>query len=88
MISVGAFTLSLKWYAWATDNRAIVLSEELEVLADPDAKDTVLFKIHVGTMVNAERNEGDWALINLSKEKRGWERSNQLERIVKRKGES
>ena len=84
MISVGAFTLSLKWYAWVTDNRAIVLSEELEVLAGPDAKDTVLFKLHVGTMVDAERNEGDWVLINLSKEKRGWVRSSQLERIVRR----
>lgn len=76
--------MALKWGAWATDNRAVVLSEEMVVQAGPDTRDTVLFKLHAGTVVRVERTENDWTLLQLSKDKRGWAQSDRLERIVKR----
>jgi len=85
VISIGGCALALKWYTWASDNRAVILSEEVVVQAGPDSRDTVLFKLHAGTVVRVERTENDWTLLQLSKDKRGWAESNQLERIVKRK---
>jgi tetratricopeptide (TPR) repeat protein len=82
-ITIGASILGLKWYGVTTDTRAVVLSEEAEVHAGPDPGDTILFKIHEGTVVHHERFEGDWALLHLSENKRGWARSKQLERIVR-----
>jgi tetratricopeptide (TPR) repeat protein len=81
-ISIGACALALKWVAWATDNRAVVLSKEIVVQAGPDSRDTVLFKLHAGTVVGIERTENDWTLLQLSKDKRGWAESYQLERII------
>jgi tetratricopeptide (TPR) repeat protein len=82
-ICIGVCALALKWYEFTTDKRAVVLSDEVEVHAGPDIGDTVLFKIHEGTIVHHERSEGDWVLLHLSKNKRGWARSEQLERIVR-----
>ena len=83
IIGIGGFALALKWYQVTTDDRAVVLSDEVEVRAGPDPGDTALFKIHEGTIVHHERSEGDWALLHLSKDKRGWAPSKQLERIVR-----
>lgn len=88
LISIGGCASALKWYTWASDNRAVILSEEIVVQAGPDSRDTVLFKLHAGTVVRVERTENDWTLLQLSKDKRGWAESNQLERIVKRKRSS
>jgi tetratricopeptide (TPR) repeat protein len=83
VIGIGGCALALKWYQFTTDNRAVVLSDEVEVRAGPDPGDTALFKIHEGTIVHHERSEGDWVLLHLSKDKRGWARAKQLERIVR-----
>jgi tetratricopeptide (TPR) repeat protein len=83
LISIGVCTLMLKWVAWATDNRAVVLAEEIAVQAGPDSRDTLLFKLHAGTIVGVERTENNWTLLQLSKDKRGWVESNQIERIIK-----
>jgi tetratricopeptide (TPR) repeat protein len=85
LIGIGGCALALKWTARATDNRAVVLSQEVLVQAGPDSRNTVLFKLHAGTLVRVERTENDWTLLKLSKDKRGWAESNQLERIIKRK---
>jgi tetratricopeptide (TPR) repeat protein len=82
-IGIGGCTLALKWYGYAFDNRAVVLSDEIEVRAGPDPANTTLFKIHEGAIVNYERTEGDWVLLHLSKDKRGWAESEHLERILK-----
>ena len=82
-IGIGGCMLALKWYEFTNDNRAVVLSDEVEVRAGPDPGDTVLFKIHEGTVVHHERSEGDWGLLHLSKDKRGWVESKQLERIIR-----
>ena len=82
-IGIAGCALALKWYQFTTDDRAVVLSDEVEVRAGPDPGDTALFKIHEGTIVHHERAEGDWVLLHLSKDKRGWAPSKQLERIVR-----
>jgi tetratricopeptide (TPR) repeat protein len=86
VISIAGCALALKWVAWVTDDRAVVLSEEVLVQAGPDSRDTVLFKLHAGTLVHVERTEDDWTLLQVSEDKRGWAASNQLERIIKRTG--
>ena len=83
VIGIGGCALALKWYQVTTDDRAVVLSDEVEVRAGPDPGDTTLFKINEGTVVHHERSEGDWVLLNLSKNKRGWAPSKQLDRIVR-----
>ena len=83
IIGIAGCALALKWYQVTTDDRAVVLSDEVEVRAGPDPGDTALFKIHEGTIVHHERSEGEWVLLHLSKDKRGWASSKQLERIVR-----
>jgi tetratricopeptide (TPR) repeat protein len=82
-VGIGGSVLALKWYGFAFDDRAVVLSQEIDVRAGPDPGDTTLFKIHEGTIVTYERAEGDWALLHLSEDKRGWAEAKHLERILK-----
>jgi tetratricopeptide (TPR) repeat protein len=69
---VGGVSLAVKWHQLKTDQRAVILAEEADVLAGPDSNDTGLFKLHEGTTVHQERTEDGWSLIQLSKNKRGW----------------
>jgi len=80
---VGA-SLGLKWYRHKTDQRAVILAPVVEVLAGPEANDTVLFKLHEGTTVQRERIEDGWSLIRLSPAKRGWIKSSAVEQILRR----
>jgi len=82
IFSICACVLFIKWYGTISDDRAVVLSEEALVRAGPDIKDTVLFKLHEGTVVHYERKEDNWALLNLSKDKRGWVESIHVEQIA------
>ncbi len=77
-------SFSLKWYQLHTDNRAVILSEETNVLAGPDIRDTTLFKLHAGTIVYHERSESGWCLIRLPDEKRGWIKAPKVECIAGR----
>jgi tetratricopeptide (TPR) repeat protein len=70
-----------KYYQLRTDDRAVILKKEIDILAGPAQGDTVLFKLHEGTIVNYERSEDDWSLISYSKSKRGWVRAQTLEKI-------
>lgn len=83
-VTIGASVFALKWHGITSDDRAVVLAKEVAVRAGPDPEDTVLFKIHEGSIVHYERSEGDWALLRLSKDKRGWAESMQLERVVEK----
>lgn len=74
-------SFGIKWYQVETDDRAVILDQAVNVLAGPDAKDTLLFKLHDGTIVNHERTEEGWHLISLSDEKRGWVKAEAIERI-------
>jgi hypothetical protein len=79
---IGGASFSLKLYRTGTDNRAVVLVPEAQVLAGPDSRDTVLFKVHEGTIVHRERVEGEWALVSLPENKRGWMRAKAVEMIL------
>jgi len=72
----------LKWHQIGTDDRAVILQAEVSILAGPDIRDTLLFKLHEGTIVNLERSEEGWSLIRLPDGKRGWLRAEGLERIA------
>jgi len=72
-------SLLMKWHRGATDDRAVVLPAEALVRAGPDERDTVLFRLHAGTVVRRERSELDWSLIGLADGKRGWTESNGVE---------
>ena len=84
--AVAACSSGLKWYELDTDDRAVILNEEVNVRSGPDPQDTVLFKIHEGTMVHHERSEDGWVLVHLSEEKRGWVQAKDLERIIDSSG--
>jgi len=85
-VGIGGCIAAVKWYGPLTDDRAVVISAEVEVLAGPHPEDTVLFKIHEGAVVRHERSEDGWALLRLSEGKRGWAQADQVERVVKPSG--
>jgi len=64
-----------KWHAVESDDRAVILAEEVNVLSGPDIGDTILFKLHAGTIVRYEREEDEWMLIRMHDRKRGWIRA-------------
>jgi len=70
-----------KYYAKASDDRAVVLPEQADVLSGPYAGDTLLFKLHAGTIVAEERSEDNWKLIRLPDDRRGWIKANAVEKI-------
>lgn len=65
-------SLAGKYYTLSTDDRAVIIAEEADVLSGPDSSETVLFKLHAGTIVRCERTEDAWKLIKISDDKRGW----------------
>ena len=78
---VGGSSLGVKWHQIKADQRAVILVEEVDILAGPDSNDTVLFKLHEGTIIQRERVEDGWSLVRVSENKRGWIRSNTIEQI-------
>lgn len=74
-------SFGVKWYQLGTDDRAVILEHEVNVLAGPDIQDTVLFKLHEGTIVRQERSEDGWSLVWLPDKKRGWVKKGAVEQI-------
>lgn len=85
---IGGLSFALKWYALSSDDRAVVLEKEVNVLAGPESRDTILFRLHQGAVVQEERSEERWTLIRLPDGKRGWVRAESAERILKTNLES
>lgn len=79
---ISGISFGLKWHQMATDDRAVILEKEVNILAGPHIQDTVLFKLHEGTVVHYERSEDGWSLVHLPDEKRGWVNSNAMERVM------
>jgi len=79
---ISGVSFGVKWYQIERDDRAVVLQKEVNVLAGPDSGDTILFKLHEGTIVHSERSEDGWTLIQLTEGKRGWLRAEAIERIM------
>ena len=69
---IAGASFGLKWFQVTSDDRAVILDTQVNILAGPDIKDTALFQLHEGTIVHHERTEGDWSLIHLTGDKRGW----------------
>lgn len=67
-----------KFYKIETDNRAVVIADEINVLSGPETGDTILFKLHAGAIVYNERTENRWMLISLPDKKRGWVQTNAM----------
>lgn len=78
---VAGLSFGLKYYQVAADDRAVVLQKEVPALAGPDTADTVLFKLHEGTVLHHERTEDGWALIHVSDKNRGWVPAPTIRRI-------
>lgn len=75
---VSGLSFGVQYYGFTFDDRAVILDQEVDILAGPDSKDTLLFKLHAGTMVRHERMEDGWSLIRLSDTQRGWIRAEAL----------
>lgn len=75
----------LKWHRVNNDDRAVILEEEVNILAGPEINDTVLFKLHEGTIVHRERSENGWALVRLPDAKRGWIKDVKIENINRKR---
>ncbi len=78
---ISGASFAKKFYDIETDDRGVILADEVEVLSGPEAGDTVLFKLHAGAIVHYEREEDGWRLIGLPDRKRGWIRSGALELV-------
>lgn len=78
---IASISFGLKWYGAATDDRAVILEKEVNILAGPDVNDTVLFKLHEGSIVHLERSEDGWLLVSLPDKKRGWIQAEAVGRI-------
>lgn len=78
-------SLSLKYYEIFSDNRGVVIAKQADVLAGPQAGDTLLFRLHEGTTIVQERFEPDWRLISLPDGKRGWIRESEVQSIMDRR---
>jgi len=79
--AVGAFAGGLKGHQAATDHRAVVVEDQIEVRAGPHEEDTLLFLLHTGTVVDQERMEDGWRLVRFSQDKRGWTQAPGVEPI-------
>jgi hypothetical protein len=78
---IASASFGLKWSQVGSDDRAVILDQEVSILAGPDTKDTVLFKLHAGSIVHHERAEDGWSLVHLPDKKRGWVKTESIARI-------
>ena len=83
---VSGISYGSKWYQLKNDTRAVIIAQEVNVLAGPDARDTILFKLHEGTIVYHERQEDGWTLVHLPDKKRGWVSAEAIETIIETTG--
>ncbi len=79
---IAGTSFGLKWYELNTDDRAVILEQEVNILAGLDIRDTVLFKLHAGTIVHYERSEDGWSLVSLPDKKRGWVKAEAVEPVI------
>ena len=72
----------LKVFQLKHDDRVVIVDKEVSVFAGPDKKDTLLFKLHEGTIVLSERTEYGFSLIRIRDNKRGWVPLSSIEKII------
>jgi tetratricopeptide (TPR) repeat protein len=74
-------SFAVKWYDLNYDNRGIVVASKSVVRAGPDERETALFELHAGSIVECERHEGNWRLIQFASGKRGWAKKDNIEPV-------
>jgi len=79
--AISLVSFSVKWYDLNYDNRGIVVASKSVVRAGPDERETALFELHAGSIVQCERHEGDWRLIQFASGKRGWAKKDNIEPV-------
>ncbi len=79
---VGAITLAYLTYGDDKKNTpAIIFSEAVEIKSEPKMNSATSFKLHEGTKVKVEAEEGDWLKITLADGKDGWIPATDLKRL-------
>lgn len=66
------FVAGAKYLSLENDHRAVVVSPKVSVRAGPSEKETLLFNLHAGSVVDLERREANHCLVRFSDKKRGW----------------
>jgi len=79
---LSAMSLSIRWFNDIKDVRGVVVASEVIVRAGPEQNDTGLFKLHAGTIVQCERKDSEWQLIQFTHDKRGWVKSEDVIQIA------
>jgi tetratricopeptide (TPR) repeat protein len=79
---IAGTSFGLKCYQLNTDDRAVILEQEVNILAGPDIRDTVLFNLHAGTIVHHEISVDGWSLVSLPDKKRGWVKAGAVEPVI------
>lgn len=69
------------YHTQSAHNKAIIITETIEVKNSPDEKGTTLFVIHEGTKIMITDEFEEWAEIRLLDGNTGWIKQNNFERI-------
>lgn len=81
LIQIFSFVPWLMIHEEEKNSKAIILSEEVEVLSGPGPSFPVSFKIHEGSKVDIQEEGGVWSQISLPNGLSGWVQSGGYERI-------
>lgn len=79
--TLGGSSLLWKRHTIYNDWRVVVTSKEVKVHSGPDDRETVLFKLHDGAVVDQIDSEERWVLIEMPDGKKGWVRKSHIEII-------
>jgi len=64
-----------------TAERAIVMTDRVDVLSGPSAENTVLFTVHEGTRLEVRNRRDGWYQVSLPNAMSGWIPSGMVERV-------
>ncbi|HEY4799429.1 MAG TPA: tetratricopeptide repeat protein [Bacteroidia bacterium] len=65
----------------ANHTTAVIISSSAEIKNAPSENGTKLFLLHEGTKVSSDERNGEWVKIEISSDKIGWVKKNQIEFI-------
>lgn len=79
---IGAITFAYLTYADSQNNiPAIIFAESVEIKTAPKMNSATAFKLHEGTKVQVEAEDGDWLKITIADGKDGWIPASDLKRL-------
>ena len=81
LLAISGISLAKKVYDSHFSRRAIVLKEEIDVRSGPGSDFILEFQLHEGTEVTVEDEKGEWALVRLSEDMKGWTPDKGIEEI-------